>query len=1057
MQNRSINRRILAVLLFFFCPLLVAQRFSFQRYGEPQGLLDLVVTDLLQDHEGYIWVATFNGVYRYDGSSFQRFGESDGMPVSTSLFLLETPDGTLWVVSDRAIFRREGNRFHKFELGVTLLGPQPAAWLKNPDRFELATASGLASVDVQSGGLGAVEFDARAKGQAVSSVYSAPDGSLWYNVGGKVCRRDGSQTNCYGPGEGVPQDRWTGIRMDRNRDLWIRSEKDIRRLSASSARFEPGEKGLPPSDGTGLLNLDREGNLFVPTQQGLARLVRGNWQLIGMRQGMTSDSTQVALEDREGSLWTGHLGAGLERWRGYDTWEGWTELEGLANSSILAIEPVSADHLFLGTDRGLVEFQVGRGVVRQWLERDGLAGDHVFALALDAAGDLWIGSAPGGLSRLNRKTGRIERVLAGNSGGIASLAVDQEGSIWAGTDRGVLRFERNKNGRFQLDNPSGTPTDYTPEVVLDRGGRLWAVSSGNLYVFQAQHWTQLAPIHGLQPGGIFNVTEDRDGTKFVLTSTGRIFRLSAQGNNWTATALPALSASGPLVPYFLRSDGRGALWVGTDRGVFNLVNNGAEWRWYTEDDGLVWNDANIGAFHPGSGNDVWIGTSRGLAHYTPTKSGALPPPPRAAIVSLAVNGHILAGQGPFSYGYPVPSVKFHVTALTFTNEERNRFLYRLRGTDAGWQHTNSHEIVYSDLPPGQYTFDVLAQSPDGRVSSEPATAILTVNPPWYLTRSFLITAAAVGLLILIVTFRWRTRSFVLRQRELEAAVAERTAELQVERRFERDQAQIMEMIVSTTGLDEILESIARMVRTYPPGVDCSISINQPSIATLKAGMRRDAILSTAGHAIGWINFARARGSSVSEPISKSVSVAKRLAAVAIESRGAYEKLDYQANHDLLTGLSNRLHFQEGIQRIIQDAAREHEGFALIYIDLNRFKQINDQYGHRIGDLYLQELSNRFRSCMRKGDLLARLGGDEFAVILPGANSAAAARRIVQILEASLMPPVVLPGCKFNASASFGFSIYPDDATDGESLLRAADQAMYRAKQESRNIPHMSAE
>jgi len=121
--DRSINRLIVLAMLLLCGHSLAAQRFSFQRYGEAQGLLDLVITDVIQDHDGFIWAATFNGVYQYDGTSFQRFGQAEGIQPSTSLFLIDTPDGTLWVVSDHSLSRLEGNHFHKFELGVNLLGP----------------------------------------------------------------------------------------------------------------------------------------------------------------------------------------------------------------------------------------------------------------------------------------------------------------------------------------------------------------------------------------------------------------------------------------------------------------------------------------------------------------------------------------------------------------------------------------------------------------------------------------------------------------------------------------------------------------------------------------------------------------------------------------------------------------------------------------------------------------------------------------------------------------------------------------------------------------------
>jgi diguanylate cyclase (GGDEF)-like protein len=179
-------------------------------------------------------------------------------------------------------------------------------------------------------------------------------------------------------------------------------------------------------------------------------------------------------------------------------------------------------------------------------------------------------------------------------------------------------------------------------------------------------------------------------------------------------------------------------------------------------------------------------------------------------------------------------------------------------------------------------------------------------------------------------------------------------------------------------------------------------------------------------------------------LERTLRIAIRLASIAIENTSVQQKLSYQANHDSLTGLSNRLRFQVCLQKALADAQDTGEGFALLYIDLDYFKQINDRFGHRIGDLYLKEVANRFRSCIRKVDMLARVGGDEFAIILFGAN-AAAAGRIVSALHRSLAKKLIIEDFELHPLASVGFSLYPDTATDAESLLRAADEAMYVAK------------
>jgi len=1042
---RQIPVRFCAALaLLAVCAAPQAQRFSFQRYGETQGLTNLVITDLLQDRQGYIWAATFNGLFRYDGTSFERFGEKEGMITSESIHLVETPAGNLWAVTEHALFLLEGKHFHEFALPVRMGGPQTAAWLQKSSAFLLATDKGLARLSFHDGRLDPPVFESPGQNAPASAVYAAPDGSVWSSSPDGVCANHSGKKSCFGDREGVPRDNWTAIRMDRSGDLWIRSEKRLRVLRRGAAGFEDGGSDLPPAEGAGVLSLDRNGNLFVPTQRGLARMINGHWKLVTMREGLTSGSTQVALEDQEGSLWIGHLGAGLERWRGYDSWEGWTDLEGLSDSSILAIKLAPSGDLFLGTDRGLLEFRPGQGTVRTWLEADGLAGDHVYALAYDRAGNLWVGSSPGGLSCLDLQSGHMHGVYPRQGQpavAISSLAVDAQGSMWAGSDRGLLRFRGSLRSGFRLSDPAGAPADGTSGLLVDGAGQVWAASGGKLHARVGEEWIVIGPAQGLT-GVVLFVAGSEDGSILALNADAESFRVTGGQQSWSATRLPSLPAPGRLVPYFVGLDSRNAVWVGTDRGVFVLETGSAGWVWHDEDDGLVWNDTNIGGFQRGAGKDVWIGTSRGLAHYTPAGAGRSIAPLRTLISAVQIQARDPSGA--LTWRYPVTSVQIRMTALSFLNESRTRFLYRRRGIDKVWLKTDSHVIMYSDLQPGTYTFDVLAESTDGVVGVEPASITLTVLPPWYLTRLFLALSAAAIILLAVVGYRWRVRNFRLRQRELESAVAERTVELETERTLERDQHRVLEMIASGLPLKQVFAGIQDLVRSLDRGLECSIHPGTAPIEDPPPGHARHYIRGSSSEPVGWIDIEPV-GCDVAESQSeRTLAIAIRLASVAIESASAKEELDFQANHDSLTGLSNRLHFQGSLHRALADAGKTGGGFALLYIDLDRFKQINDLGGHRIGDLFLKELANRFRSCIRRGDLLARLGGDEFAAILPGANSAAA-ERIVSAIHIALEKMLVIEDFQFLPSASIGFSLYPESGTDAESLLRQADEAMYIAK------------
>lgn len=157
-----------------------------------------------------------------------------------------------------------------------------------------------------------------------------------------------------------------------------------------------------------------------------------------------------------------------------------------------------------------------------------------------------------------------------------------------------------------------------------------------------------------------------------------------------------------------------------------------------------------------------------------------------------------------------------------------------------------------------------------------------------------------------------------------------------------------------------------------------------------------------------------------------------------------------ANYDFLTGLPNRNLFHDRMEHEIKKAQRNRSCLALLLIDLDQFKEVNDTLGHHAGDVMLIESARRINGCVRDTDTVARLGGDEFIIILPELNEYPHVERVAQNILQSLNKPFTLGNNMIYSSASIGICIYPDDAEDVESLMKRVDQAMYVAKAEGRN-------
>lgn len=172
--------------------------------------------------------------------------------------------------------------------------------------------------------------------------------------------------------------------------------------------------------------------------------------------------------------------------------------------------------------------------------------------------------------------------------------------------------------------------------------------------------------------------------------------------------------------------------------------------------------------------------------------------------------------------------------------------------------------------------------------------------------------------------------------------------------------------------------------------------------------------------------------------------------IRTERRRSEERLAYLANYDPLTGLPNRSHLDQRLRSELTHARRYQKTLALLFVDLDRFKVINDTLGHDAGDLLLKEAAERLKGCLRDSDTVARLGGDEFVAIIPEVLHTHGVMNVAQKVLDQFSAPFNLPGNVCHVSASIGISCFPQDGAESTDLLKHADVAMYRAKELGKN-------
>jgi len=278
--------------------------------------------------------------------------------------------------------------------------------------------------------------------------------------------------------------------------------------------------------------------------------------------------------------------------------------------------------------------------------------------------------------------------------------------------------------------------------------------------------------------------------------------------------------------------------------------------------------------------------------------------------------------------------------------------------------------------------------------------------------------------------------------------------------IEKRRSRILEDINGSRPLAKIVEEITELVSFKLHGAPCWCQIadgaqlgNCPPKLT---GLRivENEIPARSGPALGVLFAAFDPLTKPSAIESEALLMAVGLATLAIENRRLYSDLTHRSEFDLLTDIHNRFSLDKHLDRQILEARQNAGIFGLIYIDLDKFKQVNDIYGHHVGDLYLQEAAIRMKRQIRPHDKLARFGGDEFAALISVARSRADVEEIALRLERCFDDPFALEGYTLHGSASVGVALFPEDATSLDALLSVADAAMYAAKNTKRHIEEM---
>ncbi|MFL5728164.1 MAG: two-component regulator propeller domain-containing protein [Cytophagaceae bacterium] len=699
---------------------------NFYNYTTDEGLVNNYVNALLCDRQGNLWIGTDNGLSLFDGRKFRSFSAQQGLYSGHINSLAQDSSGLIWIATDKGIFHLEQDTIIRFGRKLGVLSEKTRALF----------------------------IDSK------SCVWAGSDfGAYRFSLSGKEWKAD-----FYTKNEGLAGNIITSISEDSENRIWLCTYG-----TGVSCMSNGGIKSIYYTDGlasnTVFCSLPGEkGSIWFGTASGISKCTFTGSDFVfstyTRREGLPNDAVISMNKDSFGDFWFGTPGGGVAKLAA-ERFVHYTAIKGVLGEWAFSVMQDRAGNMWFATSEGGITRYDGK-YYKRFAARDGFNSSKVKCLYEDTSGTLWLGTLSDGVYAFDGKTFKQYSKMNGlASDFINFITSDSFGNIWLATaSGGVSCLMPAHDGRYKIRNirmKDGLKSDRINILYADSSGKIWAGASEGGISRISLHGDSLQIItytktNGLPSNTIRSIVEGEKGILYFGTADAGI--ISYDGKSFGLISKRQGLSSNNI--YSLIMDDQKNLWAGSEHGLDKISFDNSHVksvRHYGRPEGFQGIETIQNSVCKDTSGHLWFGTVSCITRYRPDQDKAI----RSPLIHITgihlffdrientKYGKDIRGEYPLPYALSLPynmnRLSFDFIGIEQSNPEAVRYTWKMENFDKAWSPpSDKREAVYSNLPPGNYTFRVKACNEAGIWCENPSSYSFTISPPFWETWWFRVLA-----------------------------------------------------------------------------------------------------------------------------------------------------------------------------------------------------------------------------------------------------------------------------------------------------------------------------